>query len=98
MNLGQSLALHGTVQDDGLPAGGALALKWSALPGPGDVTFTDPTSSDASATFLYPGQYRLRLTAYDGQFAGDDDLLVTVNSPPAFLFLDPSAQTIDTGK
>ena len=98
VNLGQSLALHGTVQDDGLPAGGNLTFSGPPCRVPGDVTFSDPTSTDASATFVYPGQYRLRLSAYDGQFAGEDDLFVTVNSPPAFLFLDPSAETIDTGK
>jgi hypothetical protein len=95
--LGQPLALHGVVQDDGHP-GGNITLQWSALPGPGDVTFADPTSADTTASFIYPGQYRLRLTAYDGQFAGDDDLLVTVDIPPAFIALLPSSDVVDAGK
>ena len=42
VKLGEPLALHGVAQDDGLPAGGSLTLQWSTLPGPGDVTFSDP--------------------------------------------------------
>ena len=76
VKLGEPLTLHGVAQDDGLPAGGSLALHWSTLPGPGDVTFSDPGSGETTASFLYPGQYTLRLTAYDGQFAGEDDLIV----------------------
>jgi hypothetical protein len=94
--LGQPLALHGVVQDDGHP-GGNITLQWSALPGPGDVTFADPTSADTTASFVYSGQYRLRLTAYDGQFAGDDDLLVTVDIPPAFWEVVPYSDVVDAG-
>ena len=95
VTLGQPLVLHGVVQDDGHPSGN-ITLQWSTLPGPGDVTFADPASADTTASFIYPGQYRLRLTAYDGQFAGDDDLLVTVDIPPAFIALDFSA-VVDAG-
>jgi len=97
LRLGDLLTLHGAVSDDGLPAGGQLALQWSTLPGPGDVTFSQPTAADTTATFLYPGRYGIRLSANDGEFTGDDDVLVTVDAPPSFglVYAD---DTVDAGK
>ena len=96
--LGEPLGLHGVAQDDGLPAGGSLTLQWSTLPGPGDVTFSDRGSGETTASFVYPGQYTLRLTAYDGQFAGEDDLVVTVDTPPIFTAVYTSSDTVAAGK
>ncbi len=100
LKLGQALALHGLAQDDGMPAGHGLTLLWSAVSGLGDVTFSSASATDTTTTFLYPGKYRLRLTAYDGQFASDDDLSVLVDIPPQFIFdmLVPSSDLVDLGK
>jgi hypothetical protein len=97
LRLGDVLTLRGGVTDDGLPAGGQLALLWSTLPGPGDVTFSQPTAADTTATFLHPGRYGIRLSANDGEFTGDDDVLVTVDAPPSFglVYAD---NIVDAGK
>jgi N-acetylmuramoyl-L-alanine amidase len=94
---GQPVTLHGLAQDDGLPANGQLTLHWSSLPGLGDVVFANPNAAQTTATFAISGQYRLRLAAFDGQFSGDDDLLVVVDAPPVFHSFQPSADAIDAG-
>ena len=79
------VALAGTVADDGLPAGGTLALSWTKLAGPGPVTFGDPSAASTSAQFVAAGTYLLRLTATDSQLAAYDDVTVVVvpaNQPP----------------
>jgi len=98
VKMGDPLNLQGLVQDDGQPAGGQLVSQWSALPGSGDVTFADAASATTTATFIYPGQYHLRLTAYDGQFSGDDEMLVHVDIPPEFTNLETSPLLTDQGK
>ena len=75
---GAGLKLNGTVNDDGLPAGGVLATTWSKVSGPGDVTFANASASATSATFSAAGTYVLRLTANDSELTSSDDLTVTV--------------------
>jgi hypothetical protein len=95
---GDTVTLNGLVQDDGLPAGGQLTSQWSVEPGNGDfVTFANPNSARTTATFAAPGQYVLRLTGFDGQFSGDDDLIVRIDAPPQFELFAPSATTVDAG-
>jgi len=71
-------SLSGASSDDGLPAGGSLSHEWSAVSGPGAVTFADVASVSTTATFATPGVYTLRLTANDTQDTASDDLVVTV--------------------
>ena len=98
VKLGETVPLNGLAQDDGLPANGQLTVQWSVLPGSSDfVAFSNPNSAQTSATFAMPGQYRLRFTAFDGQFSGDDDLLVIVDAAPRFELFTPSGNTIDAG-
>ncbi|MGH9871912.1 MAG: PKD domain-containing protein, partial [Pyrinomonadaceae bacterium] len=83
--LPQTATLHGTATDDGLPQGSALLTNWSAIGGPGTVTFDDPNALDTSASFISAGTYVLRLTVDDGALSTSDDLTVTVqpqNQPP----------------
>jgi hypothetical protein len=78
-------ALHGTVSDDGLPAGGTVTVSWSKVSGPGDVFFGQATAADTSARFSLPGTYVLRLTATDTQLVSSDDVTISVtnsNSAP----------------
>ena len=80
--LGQAAALDGTVSDDGLPSG-TLTTTWSVVAGPGAVSFANANAVDTNASFGAPGSYQLRLTASDGQLAGQDDVLVSVADPSA---------------
>jgi RHS repeat-associated protein len=80
-----TVALAGTAADDGLPTGSTLAVTWTKVSGPGEVTFADPASAATSATFTVDGEYVLELTASDGQLSGSDTITVTViprNFPP----------------
>jgi len=73
-----SVALDGTVTDDGKPVGGTLTTSWSKASGPGTVTFGDPSAADTTATFSAAGEYLLRLTANDGALSAQDDVKITV--------------------
>ena len=83
--LSAALTLAGVVADDGLPtAPGALTTAWSAVSGPGGVTFDNASAINTSAHFSQPGTYVLRLEANDGALVGSDELTVTVDAlPPA---------------
>ena len=82
VTLPASAALVGTASDDGLPnPPGALVTTWSAVSGPGSVTFADPSSLSTTASFTEAGSYTLRLTASDGELTSTDDVVITVNPP-----------------
>ena len=76
---GTVLQLDGFVSDDGLPGPpSSLTTQWTVVSGPSIASFTDSTSPQTSVTFLAPGEYVLRLTADDGEFATTDDVTVQV--------------------
>lgn len=80
-----TVTLAGTASDDGLPTGSTLAVTWTKVSGPGEVTFADAGSAATSATFTVDGEYVLELTATDGQLSGSDTITITViprNFPP----------------
>jgi RHS repeat-associated protein len=79
--LPSNVSLLGTVSDDALPKNSSVAISWSKLSGPGEVTFTNLTGAATSATFSVPGDYVLRLTGDDSQLANVDDLSVKVYPP-----------------
>lgn len=71
----------GSVQDDGLLF--PLNLQWTAISGPGVVSFATPTQLTTGVTFSNPGLYTLRLSAHDGQYTTNDVLVVEIlNTPP----------------
>ncbi|MDH4119360.1 MAG: hypothetical protein OEW30_18410, partial [Acidimicrobiia bacterium] len=76
-SLGQTVALDGTVIDDGLPAG-TLTTSWSVVSGPGNVSFGDSGAVDTTADFDASGLYVLRLTADDGGSVSFDEMSVSV--------------------
>jgi len=81
-----SVILHGSAEDDGLPADpGSLTLNWSLVSGPGDVVFSNPAAAGPSATFNVAGVYVLRLEAFDGQLTAADEVQVTVHPAPVNL-------------
>ena len=85
ITLPATATLNGIVTDDGLPTGSTLAVNWSALSGPGTVSFGDPRRASTTASFSQAGVYVLRLSASDSQFTATDEVTVTVkaaNQPP----------------
>ena len=85
VTLPNSLSINGDVTDDGLPLGSSVTVQWSAVLGPGGVTFTPETGANCTATLSIPGVYVLRLTATDSVLTSSDDIQVTViqgNLPP----------------
>ncbi|MEN8183711.1 MAG: hypothetical protein ABFS46_14375, partial [Myxococcota bacterium] len=84
LEVGESASLAGSVNDDGLPdpPGAIQSTTWSQLNGPPFASFVSPGSVSTTATFPSAGSYQLRLSAFDGEKTGSDDLTVTVNAEP----------------
>ena len=75
----ESANLVGSVIDDGLPNPPAsVNVLWTMESGPGSVVFEDATSLLTTATFSATGTYVLRLTAFDGELMGFDEVSVTL--------------------
>ena len=81
ITLPDAVTLAGSATDDGLPVGSTLAIAWSKVSGPGDVTFTPPSAAQATASFSAAGTYVLELGATDGVLAAADAVTVTVDQP-----------------
>jgi hypothetical protein len=78
--LPSSVALDGTVSDDGLPdPPGVVTTTWTQVNGPGTVTFGDAAAVDTTASFSEIGTYVLRLTAGDGELSASDEVTIEVN-------------------
>ena len=83
VTLPATASLSGTATDDGLPyPPGTLTTTWSAVSGPGTVTFANPAAAATTATFSVAGTYTLRLTASDSALSSSDDIVITVNPAP----------------
>jgi hypothetical protein len=82
----RTVELHGAVEGT-FPAG-SLSVAWSALSGPGAVTFADPDGLDTTATFAAPGTYELELRAVSGSVEATDSLKAYLVSE---IRIDPSA-------
>ncbi|MCB1755127.1 MAG: hypothetical protein KDJ38_06375 [Gammaproteobacteria bacterium] len=82
VDLGTTLALNGTVTDDGLP-NASLSISWSKRSGPGTVSFSDSNNPRTTADFSAAGDYVLELQAYDGALTSEDTLKVSVRIPDA---------------
>ncbi len=80
-----TITLHGSATDDGVPAPPTLSYSWIKFSGPGTVTFSDPAALSTMATFSGAGAYVLRLSASDGALTRYDDAVVTVNAIPSGL-------------
>ena len=82
LTLPAGATVTGSLSDDGLPLGAPVTASWSAVSGPGAVTFASPTAASTGVSFGAAGTYVLRLTASDGQLTGSDDVTVTVSPAP----------------
>ncbi len=80
--VGEPLKLFGSVRDEGLPRGGALAARWRMLSGPGAVAFSAPDEPRTLASFDAAGRYELELWAGDGEREGSNRVVVTVSPAP----------------
>ena len=63
-------------------------VEWVKVSGPGNVTFTDGDTPEATAVFSAPGEYELAFTVRKGGRTVSSDLAVTVALPPAEERLD----------
>jgi RHS repeat-associated protein len=80
-----TITLHGSVVDDGLPKGAQLTTQWTSLSTQlPNVIFSNAGSAITQATFSAPGVYVLQLSASDTQFTSTSTITVTVlaNTPP----------------
>lgn len=69
--------LEGNVTDEVIPAG-ALEISWSQVSGPGIASFSDATSPTTDVSFDTPGDYVLKLTVFDGDLTGEDEVTITL--------------------
>jgi hypothetical protein len=76
-----SVALQGSVTDDGVPAGVGLSIHWTKVSGPGLALFANPSAPGTSVTFTRGGVYVLRLVAGDSVLVAADDVTITVTVP-----------------
>ncbi len=74
----QALTLPGLVNDDDLPRDAKVTVGWKKNSGPGDVTFSSPTTALTTAKFTAPGFYELELTANDTEKSGSARIRVNV--------------------
>ena len=83
ITLPATASLSGIATDDGLPnPPAALTTTWSAVSGPGTVTFANLAALATTATFSVTGTYTLRLTASDSALSTSDDIVINVTSAP----------------
>ena len=78
VRLDQELSLDGSVEDDGLPRDGKLAVSWKKNSGPGEVTFSEDNRPVTRARFSAAGVYELELSAGDTQRTTNLKIKVTV--------------------
>jgi hypothetical protein len=81
-----SVALAGTISDDGQPNPPATCTAaWSKLSGPpAAVTFANAAAASTTATFTSAGTYVLQLTASDSVLIGTSNVTVIILAPGDF--------------
>ena len=89
-----SAKLSGIASDDGL-LNPTLTITWQAFMGPGTVNFANASAAQTTATFSVPGQYTLRLTAYDGEHFSSSDVVIDVYDPNAVTSLTMTSESGD---
>ena len=87
----ETIYLHpgtGLVLDATVPAilpAQQLTFLWTQIEGPGTVTIADATAEDTVATFSADGEYRLRLTADNGNSQAYDEVTIKVGAPESWV-------------
>ena len=81
--------LDGVATDDGVPTNpGSLSTTWSKVSGPGNVVFGDANALTTTANFTSGGIYELQLTAFDGELASSDELIIEVEDIGSILSIN----------
>ena len=89
--------LHGTAVDNGFPD--SVKPTWSAVSGPGDVTFDHPHAWDTTASFSVPGEYELQLLGVNsGNLAGTDQVMVTATPADLTITFAPQPTSLLAGQ
>ena len=89
-----SVALDGTVTDDGQPAGAVVSTAWTVSSGPAGATFADANAIDTTVTFVTEGTYVLTLTADDTALQGSDTVQIIVEAAPALAVVSVAPATV----
>jgi RHS repeat-associated protein len=97
MSAVNSVQLQGAVTDDGCLFSPTSNL-WVEVSGPGPVTFADPTQTTTTASLTVPGDYVLRLTAYDGEFTSYSNVTIHAlrNQAPVVTLTNQIISTTNT--
>ncbi len=77
--LSDTLSLNASASDDGKPIA-QLSYQWSAVSGPGSVTFSEKSNKDTTVTFSAIGNYVLKLTVSDSALNSSETLAVQVKN------------------
>ncbi len=67
-----SIQINASIKDDGLPAGLQVTQLWEKISGPGDVLFDNKDAPSTSMNISSTGDYRIKLTATDGEYVSED--------------------------
>ncbi len=73
-----SIALPGSVTGGGT----ALSITWSQVSGPADASIADPLSAATTVKVPVPGRYVFTLSAFDGEWTEEDEIVLTVAAVP----------------
>lgn len=79
--VGQSVNLQGSVFDNDI-VNNNWRVEWTVEEGTGNAAFTNPDNRNTSVSFSSPGNYLLKLTAYDDALineAGEEAKLITIS-------------------
>lgn len=76
--VGQTESLFGSVNDEGLPRGKAVAANWKQVSGPGTAKFENPNAARTHVVFSAPGEYVLELIGNDGELSSSTRVTANV--------------------
>ena len=80
IELGESLTLKATADDDGMPLPTALTVTWEVVSGEG-VTIVTPDALETDITFDQAGAVVLKVTVDDGEISKTEIVNVGVSTP-----------------
>jgi hypothetical protein len=72
-------AIKATIKDDGLPVGSQLKYHWEKVSGPRGSSFENENNASTLAQLDTLGDYRIKLTASDGEFTVEDHKNIKVS-------------------
>ncbi len=76
--VGAQESLFGSVNDEGLPRTGKIAVTWKQVSGPGPAQFEDASRARTHVVYPAAGAYVLELSASDGELSASRRVTVNV--------------------